>query len=89
MKHTAGPWSINELESRAICDVGLSIESEDAFVAGIYTSGTDKIEEEHATARLIRAAPEMYDLLKYFYMNEYCGDHAGEVKNLLNKIDKP
>lgn len=41
----------------------------------------------HPDAKLITAAPDMYDLLKYFYMNEYCGTHAEEVENLLNRID--
>lgn len=33
------------------------------------------------------ASSEMYDLLKYFYMNGYCGDHAEEVEKLLSKIN--
>lgn len=33
------------------------------------------------------ASSEMYDLLKYFYMNGYCGDHVEEVEKLLSKIN--
>lgn len=44
------------------------------------------LEQAKTNARLIAAAPEMYDILKYFLMNGYCGDHREEVETLLSKI---
>lgn len=92
-KFTPGPWSINEHEGKAICDVGLSIESDELFVAATYITGTDNSEEEYANARLIAAAPEMYELLTKILEGNIAYIENGsmfiDVDLLIKKIDTP
>lgn len=88
-KFTPGPWRYcgQDRGQCKCCQVWSTVADFEVAEAHQTTEdGEIDIEQAKANARLIAAAPEMYDLLKYFLKNEYCGDHAQEVESLLNRI---
>lgn len=64
VKFTPGPWTVENNEDKSLADILLNIENEDVLVAGIYSGDAIVTEEDKATARLVAAAPEMYELLE-------------------------
>lgn len=81
MKHTPGPWSVHSI-------VG-SIHGPDGLP--IFTSGCEGSEEGQANARLIAAAPQMYEELKNLHAEGDCGHETPGVHgcfcDILTKID--
>ena len=58
-KHTPGPWTFNE---KTDCIQSEHPDHRFSLIAKVATG--EDIREEHANARLIAAAPEMYEALK-------------------------
>lgn len=75
-KFEPAPWVLGGCSGRMI-----------TTPSGYYGDGFIADVDTLANAKLVVKSPKMYDLLKYFYMNEYCGDHAAEVKELLDEIE--
>ena len=73
-KFTEGKWKINEY-----CDV---LAENNQLVA--LTNGPRNKKETQANARLIAAAPEMYQHLKLILNGEFSSD---DVEQLLARID--
>ena len=61
-KHTAGGWAVDEIDSSTI-----QIKASGVLVAEITSASTFTrlSEEQRANARLIAAAPELLEALKY------------------------
>lgn len=75
---TPGPWDIEKHEGQGKCFIngaaGLSV----AYVYG------DSNKELEANARLIAAAPEMYEIIKNLARP---GINHGEARQLVNRIE--
>ena len=80
-KFTKGKWIIDRDGSAIFSD------SEDCYVAELSPANSD--EQVAANARLIVAAPEMYELLKKILDDTQNGQFAREdlLKELLARID--
>ena len=80
-KFTKGKWIIDRDGSAIFSD------SEDCYVAELSPANSD--EQVAANARLIAAAPEMYELLKKILDDTQNGQFAREdlLKELLARID--
>ena len=80
-KFTKGKWIIDRDGSAIFSD------SEDCYVAELSPANSD--EQVAANARLIAAAPEMYELLKKILDDTQNGQFAREdlLKELLAHID--
>jgi len=91
-KHTPGPWAISKHCSTL---VETSIGSRNICSAGGYTSNvTFELPTNEANARLIAAAPDMYNLLKELASllwkpldTEQLIDLSASAGNLLSKIE--
>ncbi len=64
MSHTPGPWRVSSFEVSAGA-VGRTVMGADDFSIG-YIGERDR-EENEANARLIAAAPRMYDILRAWH----------------------
>jgi len=77
-KFTPGPWF--SVEYGGFYNIQDGPYYEDKVVTDL-----EKDENAAANSQLASCAPEMFNLLQYFLMNEYCGDHREEVEKLLIK----
>lgn len=84
--HTPGPWLISE-----IAGIKSLYSKNRDFVFVLGKGGKRKRQKEdvlEANARLIAAAPEMFELLKYFHRNFLVkGDEHEKVEKLIQKIE--
>jgi len=83
-KGTKGVWEINPKASRNVRCGNLTIANCSSGQNG------DNEEEEFANAKLIAAAPEMFEFLRDMYEQEQCTSQSchDELFTLLTKITK-
>lgn len=90
IKFTPGPWKLQMPVNKRSCYAKINAENWGGLAYVVVRMKADNTTTDSdsgiTNARLITAAPKMYELLKYFLKNEYCGDHAQEVESLLNRI---
>ena len=60
--HTPGPWQIDDCTPGESTGLRFEVGTKDSVIART----TDGWKEAHANARLIAAAPEMYEMCKLF-----------------------
>jgi len=79
-KFTPGPWKVDEAEGLPIAVIENNEDGNGICEVGISTDP-----ETVANARLIAAAPEMYELLKYMLEMDFIPKET--IRILLTKIE--
>ncbi|MGE9959152.1 hypothetical protein [Cloacibacillus porcorum] len=81
-KHTPGPWKIHKAGHEENAPIEIIRPNEDGksyrLIAKMYGFA---LEEGKANARLITAAPEMYEALKWACRNTDCKWHERECED--------
>ena len=85
-KFTQGKWSVRQGAGIDEIDV---VDTEDRSICVLFYYPVTKREEEEANARLIAAAPEMYELLKEVvqWKDDCVWDAMFKAQKLLARID--
>ena len=66
--HTPGPWRIIDPQEDKLRPYGVQMGKEGGFMVPCYT-----VEQSKHNARLIAAAPDMFEELQYRYEQNRCG----------------
>ena len=90
MKHTPGPW-IASFTNRKDPFARAYIKHPSGFVCGIYGGRTEEVcgaDEADANARLIAAAPELLEAIKYIqtYNSQAIGRYGENTETHLIKV---
>jgi hypothetical protein len=90
MKHTPGPWTIDPgfpvLQTRIVEISGPTKMKSGCHLASVYTTTGEKDDPESiANARLIAAAPDLYDSLKEILETIILSGGSGEIYERFSK----
>lgn len=83
--HTPGPWQIEDCTPGESTGLRFEVSTKDSVIART----TDGWKEAHANARLIAAAPEMFEVLREIEMlmpHSKAVKHSG-LRELLAKVE--
>ena len=84
LKHTPGPWIIKKSAVSYFIDARLKGSTMQEVA---YIGATETNEQHEANARLIAAAPDMYDALRqWLYAEKY--EDQEEMENAISLRDK-
>lgn len=88
IKFTPGPWQIEEADGNEQ-NVYLEVATEDDFICGVYIDSAPESKERAIyDARLIAAAPEMYEILQTLIEHPTCNKELPLPKRIIELFNK-